>query len=447
MSIKHKLEAYAFLLRHYRQVFKRVWNIREKLGGELFREDEAEFLPAALSLQEKPVSPTLRITAKVLIALVAFLLIWSVVGHMDIVVNAAGEIIPSERTKTIASVEVASVRALYVEEGQAVKKGDVLIELDASASEAEHDKAMSSVTEATLQRARSQAMIAAIDNRRPPRLAPMEGIAEEKLQETQRHLDGQYQDFLAKLQRLDGAIARYSQALPLATQRARDYKDLSQNHDVPMHAYLEKEQARIDLEGQLTEAKNQRAALIAEIRRVAYDTQAEAEKIIGASSQDALRTQAHSKLLTLTAPVDGTVQQLTVYTVGGVVPAAQPLMRIVPREDQLEVEAMMENKDIGFVEEGQTAAVKIDAFEYTKYGTIPARVVHVSRDAIKDEKRGLIYSVIIALDKSSIQVNGRDMPLGPGMSVRVEIKTGTRRVIEYIMNPLLQHARESLNER
>lgn len=252
---------------------------------------------------------------------------------------------------------------------------------------------------------------------------------------------------MTKLQRLEGAITRYSLALPLATQRALDYKELAKTHDVSMHAYLEKEQARVDLEGQLAEAKNTRAALIAETRRAAYDAQTEGDKIVGAARQDAMRTEVHSKLLKLTSPVDGTVQQLTVFTVGGVVPAAQPLMKIVPREDRLIVEAMLENKDIGFVEEGQLAAVKIAAFEYTKYGTIPARVVHVSRDAIKDEKKGLRYSVIIALDKSSISVNGHDMPLGAGMSVQVEIKTGTRRVIEYVLSPLIQHAKESLNER
>ncbi len=122
-------------------------------------------------------------------------------------------------------------------------------------------------------------------------------------------------------------------------------------------------------------------------------------------------------------------------------------MKIVPKEDTIEVEAMLENKDIGFVEVGHIAAVKIDAFEYTKYGTIPARVVHVSSDAIKDEKKGLLYSVVLALDKSTISVKGHDMPLSAGMSVRADIKTGSRRVIEYFLSPLLQHKRESLNER
>lgn len=447
MSMKHKLEARGFLLRHYWKTFVRFWKNRDQLGGDLFKEQEAEFLPAALEIQEKPVSPTLRVTAKVLIVLVIFLIGWAVFGHMDIVVNATGEIIPHDRTKTIASVETASVRALHVVEGQAVKKGDLLIELDASEPDAEHDKAKSYETEAMLTIARSKAMIEAVDSRRPPKLPAIAGIPAQKLREAQGHLDGQYRDFMAKLQRTEGAIQRYSEALPLLTQQAADYKALAKTHDVSTHAYLEKEQARVDLEGQLIDAKNQRAVLITDTKRAAYDELTDADKLLGAARQDAAKNAAHSKLLKLTSPVDGTVQQLTVYTVGGVVPAAQPLMKIVPKEDKIEVEAMLENKDIGFVEEGQVAAVKIDAYEYTKYGVIPARVVHVSSDAIKDEKRGLLYSVLLELDKSSINVKGLEMPLGAGMTVRADIKTGSRRVIEYFLSPLLQHKRESLNER
>ena len=447
MSAKHKREAYVGLLRHYRNVFRHYWQKRKELDGGLFTEDEAEFLPAALSLQEKPISPTFRLTAKVLMLLVLMLLAWAILGHIDIIVNATGEIIPSERTKTIASVDVASVKALHVVEGQLVKKGDLLIELDASAPDAERDKALGSVTEATLQAARSQAMIAAVDSRKRPTLAPLAGIPAEKLHEAQQHLDGQFQDFMARLQRIDGTISRLSLSLPLVTRRAADYRELAKGHDVSQHAYLEKEQERVDLEGQLIEAKSQRTALIAETRRTAFDVLAESEKILGAARQDALRAGSHSKLLTLVSPVDGTVQQLSVHTIGGVVPAAQPLMLIVPKENRLEVEAFLENKDVGFVEEGQIAAVKVDAFEYTKYGTVPSRVVHVSRDAIKDEKRGLIYSVRVALDASTMAVNGHDMELSPGMSVKVDIKTGSRRVIEYVLSPLLQHKRESFNER
>jgi hemolysin D len=162
-----------------------------------------------------------------------------------------------------------------------------------------------------------------------------------------------------------------------------------------------------------------------------------------------LREKADSRgrLMRLTSPVDGTVQQLAVHTQGGVVTEAQPLMVIVPSDNPLEVEAMFENKDIGFVKAGQEAAVKIETFQYTKYGTIDAEVATVSHDAINDEKRGLIYSSRVRMDKTTLMVDGTEVSLSPGMAVTVEVKTGSRRVIEYFLAPLLQHTSESLRER
>jgi len=169
--------------------------------------------------------------------------------------------------------------------------------------------------------------------------------------------------------------------------------------------------------------------------------------VAAASGQDARRAREHGRLLRLTAPVDGTVQQLAVHTVGGVVPAAQALMQIVPREDRLEVEAFVENRDVGFVHEGQHAEVKIDTFDYTRYGTVPAIVRQVSRDATQDEKKGLIYAVRVALQRDSIMVDGKAMPLSAGMAANVEIRTGERRIIAYVLSPLMQHRREALHER
>ncbi len=442
-----RIEAWQALWQRYRDSFAFHWQNRHGMVSGLYNAEEAEFLPAALSLQEKPVSPVGRLVARLLMALVVIALLWSVLGKMDIIVNASGKIVPSGRTKTLASVDVASVRALHVVEGQVVKAGQVLVELDTSAYDAERDKARGDATMALLQAARSRALIAAVDSLHFPQLPAIAGLPEEKRLAAQAHLDGQYRDFRAKLARLDGDIQRYAEALPLAAQRAQDYAVLARDHDVSTHAWLEKEQARIELAGQLAEAKHQRAALIAETRRMAHDALTEGSKLAEASGQDALRAGEHAQLLKLTAPVDGTVQQLTVHTVGGVVPAAQPLMQVVPQENVVEVEAFLENKDVGFVREGQAAAVKVEAFEYTKYGTVPGRVSHVSRDAIQDEKKGLIYSIKVALDKAALPVEGRLEPLSAGMSVSVEIKTGERRIIEYVLSPLLQHQRESLNER
>lgn len=449
MSFKHKAEAWQELFKRYREVWAHFWKLRHELTLPDLQAHEAEFLPAALSIQTQPVSPAGRWVARILMLMLVVLFVWSLVGRFDIIVMAQGKIIPGGYTKTISSVEVASVRALNVEEGQAVKAGDVLIELDARTTHSERDKFEGDRQTAWLQTERSRALLNAIDTGKAPKLAlsGVHGIDSIRIQDAQQHVQDQWRDYQAKLIRLEGEIKRYSQALPLAAQRAKDYAELAKNNDVSQHGWLEKEQAYIDLQGQLSDVRHQKAALTAEARRMAQDTLSEASRIAAASAQDVQIATVRGELLKLTSPVDGTVQQLMVHTVGGVVPAAQPLMQIVPKQASLEMEAFIENKDVGFVKAGQDAQVKIDAFEYTKYGTVLAKVSHVSQDAIQDEKRGLIYSVKVVLTQPTIVVDGRLVSLSPGMSGSVEIKTGTRRVIEYVLSPLLQHARESLHER
>lgn len=449
MSFKHKVEAWKELFNRYREVWGHFWAQRHELTLPELKAHEAEFLPAALSIQTQPVSPAGRWVARILMLLILVLFVWSVVGHIDIIVNAQGKIIPGGYTKTISSVEVASVRALNVEEGQAVKAGDVLIELDTRASDSERDKSEGDRQTAWLQAERSRAMLKAIDTSQAPKLAKVkpQDLDAQRVQDAQQHLQDQWRDYQAKLTRFEGEISRYSQALPLATQRAKDYAELAKTNDVSQHAWFEKEQARIDLQGQLADAKHQKASLTAETRKTAQDALNDANRIAASSAQDVQKAKVHGELLKLTSPVDGTVQQLTVHTVGGVVPAAQPLMQIVPKQATVEMEAFMDNKDVGFVQAGQEAQVKVDAFEYTKYGTVPAKVSHVSQDAIQDEKKGLIYLVRVVLTQPTIEVDGRLVTLSPGMSGSVEIKTGTRRVIEYVLAPLLQHGRESLRER
>jgi hemolysin D len=447
MSVKHRLQAWAQLAGRYRSVFMHAWRDRHASASRFLNEDEAAYLPAALAIQQKPLSSTVRWTGRTLMALVVFTVAWACLGTIDIVVSASGKVVPSSRTKTITSVDVAVVRALHVQEGQPVKAGDVLLELDASATDSERDKAVGDAAASALEVARSRALIEAIDGQRAPRLGRVAGATPAQWQAAESGLESQWRDFRAKLGRFDDAIAQYTQDLPLASRRADDYKQLLRDHDVSEHAWMEKEQARIDLQGQLDDARNQRAALISQTRKDAHDALDEGAKADAASRQDARRAGEHSKLMTLVTPVDGTVQQLTVHTVGAAVPAAQPLMMVVPTETHVEVEAFLENKDIGFVTEGQVAEVKIDAYEYTKYGTIPARVTHVSRDAIQDDKKGLIYAVKITLERPFLLVEGRMVPATAGMSSTVEIKTGSRRVIEYVLSPLVQHVHESLHER
>ena len=332
------------LLAHYRQAFAHHWKHRHQRSGLLLTADEAEFSPPALALEERPVSPALRLTAGALIIFVVLVIVWAILGRVDIVVNATGKVVPSGRTKTIASVDTASVRAIHVTEGQIVKAGDVLIELDAREHEADRDKATGDELAALLQIARSRALIAALDTNRPPRLAPIPGVSANSLHDAQLQLTGQYLDYSAKLAQLDADIERYESAVPLSVEREKIYESLLQNHDVSTDAWLAKKQDRLDLDGKLVDARHARLVLIAQTRKEAYDALIDAAKAAASSEQDAVKAGSHARWLTLRAPVDGTIQQVTVHTVGGVVEAAQPLLLIVPAQKQVEVEALLPDK-------------------------------------------------------------------------------------------------------
>ena len=153
------------------------------------------------------------------------------------------------------------------------------------------------------------------------------------------------------------------------------------------------------------------------------------------------------QLATLTAPVAGTVQQLALHTEGGVVTEAQALMVIVPDAASVSAEVQLENKDIGFVAPGQEVAIKLETFPFTRYGTVKATVDKVTQDAVNDEKRGAIFPATLKLHQTAIDVDGKQIKLAPGMNVTAEIKTGKRRVIEYLLSPIQRAGRESLRER
>ena len=443
----HRAQAWNGLFKRYVEVFRHAWAQREEIRLPDLRPHEAEFLPAALALQAAPVSPMGRWVARVLMALVAFVVAWSIFGRVDIIVDAPGRVIPSSRTKTVTAMEISVVRALRVAEGQHVSAGQTLLELDTSASDSERDKANGDQLSAQLRAARSRALIEALDGGYPPRLSPPLGTPQAMRADCERQLADEWRDYAAKRDRIAQDIARYSASLPLAEQRAKDFEALAHNHDVSQHAWMEKEEQRIEIEGELHDARAEQASLTAETRKTAQDALYEATRDRDDSAQDARRAGAHSGLLTLTSPVSGTIQQLTVHTVGSAVPAAQPLMQIVPDDGPIEVEAMLENKDIGFVKEGQVAEVKVEAFSYTRYGTVAGHVVHVSHDAIQDDKKGWLYSVKIALDRPTLDVDGGPVRLTPGMTTTADIRTGNRRLIEYVLSPLVEHVRESLHER
>ena len=267
----HYLAAFRELFSRYRLAFRFWWERRDQIKLPDLKAHEAEFLPAALSIQTAPVSPAGRWVARVLIGLLLTLFLWSAFGKMDIIVNGQGKIIAGGYTKTIAAVEVAKVLALHVEEGQKVKAGDLLIELDSRGPDSEHNKAQGDRQLSLLQIERSKALLDSLTTNKEPVLAPIEGVDRSHYQSEVGHLQDLWRDYVAKRNRIASQIKRFGNSVPLAAQRAKDYKDLLKGGDVSMHAYLEKEQASIDLQGQLEDARAQLVALTAETRKTAQD--------------------------------------------------------------------------------------------------------------------------------------------------------------------------------
>jgi hemolysin D len=457
------------------------------------REQEIAFLPAALEITETPPSPVGRAIGASIIGVFCVALLWASLGTVDIVTTATGKIVPGGRTKLIQPFETGVVRAIHVRDGQSVKAGDVLIELDPTMIEADQERQKSELVAADLDGSRLRAALAddPLAAFRPPPGASAAQVdmyrqflinqraeQESKLAEIGR----QQSQKEAERATTSASIAKIQATIPVLQERVDIHKTLLDKGLASKVVYLTEMQDLVGLQqdivvqqSKLREVdaaiallKETREKTAVEYRRTLYDALAKAEQKAGSLAQDVVKAEQRTKLQRLTAPVDGVVQQLDVHTVGGVVTPAQALAVVVPSESHLEIEAMVSNRDIGFVHAGQEVEIKVDTFNFTRYGLLHGKVLSVSSDAITREKQQsapndrasgapqsgsepraqeLEYAARISLDHTHMQVEDKLVNLGPGMAVTVEIKTGTRRIINYLLSPLARYKQEALRER
>ena len=422
------------------------------LTRERREKDELAFLPAALEIVETPPSPFGRAIGATIIALFVLVLIWAIFGHVDIVASASGKVVPNGRVKLIQPFETGVVRAIHVRDSQRVKAGDVLIELDPTMTTAEQEHIRSDLIAAELDVARLRAALSDSDDPQtvfqPPAAASADLIAMQR-----QFLARQTEEYRAKLSSLDrqraqkaaerdtiaATISKLEADEPIIRQRVDIRKSLSDRELGSKLTYLEIlqlltenqkdtaiQQSRLEeANAALAAVIQTRAQAVAEFHRTLFGDLAEAERKAAGLGGDLVRAERRTKLQILTAPVDGVVQQLSVHTVGGVVTPAEQLAVVVPSDAALEVEAMISNRDIGFVYVGQDAQIKVDTFNFTRYGLLHGRILSVSQDAIvrdappnktrdhtadagstssepKDEQ--LSYSARVSLDRAQIQV-------------------------------------------
>ena len=477
-----RLSAGSDLLHRYASVLRASWAARATLAPTKREPLERQFLPAALEIIETPAPALAHALTWTIVTIVALTLAWGWFGQVDLVATAPGKIIAADRAKVIQPAETAVVKRLMVRDGQAVKAGEPLIELEAAATAtaAETERLRDALSAARLESARYDALATAAPGTSPsPRLRGEgwgEGPATQaRIANEQRTLQTQYQEHRARLASLDAEItkrqaelasarelaAKLAQTAPIAKRRAEDYKDLVQQNFMSQHGYLEKHQTSIEQErdhayqearvkelmAAIEETRTRRHSQTAEFERMAVGSKTEADKKAAQLEQELIKAQTREKQQLLTSPVDGTVQQLAIHTVGGVVTPAQALMVIAPSDYSAEVEAVLENKDVGFVKVGQKVEVKVETFPFTRYGTLTGTVSFVSNDAVNDEKKGPVYQARVKLDRAALKVDEREVNMTPGMAVTAEISTGQRRLISYFLDPLRKTTSESLRER
>jgi hemolysin D len=495
------------LLSKYKAIFQAAWQHRAELAGPKRLADEAAFLPAALSLQDTPVHPAPRRFAMAIMALFVIALVWAIFAQVDIVATAPGRIIVSDRTKLIQPLEASVVKKVLVKDGDRVSAGQVLVELDPTNASADKASVQEQLSAAASEVYRTQKLQQLLLNQKQinelirgleaeniqksavsgkntsniPNMGILSGTASSQASsiQVQSQLQSEWRDISARLAKLDAeaarrqaeiqtvmaAIAKLQATLPMAQTREADFKNLVGEGFISSHATQDKTRERVEQErdlatqqarlmeakSTLAETEQTKAAFKAETQRLLNDRHAVATSKLQQLTQESSKANQRERQTQLTAPVAGIIQQLAIHSVGGVVTPAQPLMIVVPDSadgaQTVTAEISIANQDIGFVNTGQIAEVKLETFPYTKYGTVKAKVDIVTADAVTDEKKGSFYPATITLAQKDMLIDGKRVKLSPGMNITAEIKTGQRRVIEYLLSPVQRAGSESLRER
>lgn len=490
-------ERFPGLSRHW-AILLESWRRQNEADRAPKRRSDHEFLPAALEIMDKPPSVGARALMLILCSLFVLALAWSFIGRIDVIAAASGKTVPAGNTKIVQPIQIGSVRAIYVHDGDFVRKGQLLIDLDPTIATADSTQSSETLLAARIIKARNDALLSYLAGRSaafaaPPGTPPEVIGTQDRLVRTaiasyesdRSSLLQQRAQKAAELQAANAEIAKLSETLPYLDQQIAARRELSDKGYFSKLKLLEYEQSRVehlrDADVQRASAARANAAIrdidaqLAKLRetfeRTAAAELSDATDKAGTAAQEVTKAEKVRELMQLRAPVDGIVQQLAVSTVGGVVQPAQPLMVIVPCDGNrpnacrgsMEVEAYVLNRDVGFVHDGQRAVVKVEAFNFTDYGFIEGRVQSLSPDAVDlgargqaaanggdsrgQRQDGSVYIAKIELRCDLERNRSLCSQITPGMSVQAEIRTGSRRIIDYLLSPLSKTVREAGRER
>lgn len=474
-TLQNGWENFCSQLRHYLEIVKLAL-LQEKADvnskiKEMNRH-EKEFLPAVLAVTEVPPSHGARLLTYVIISIFMVLLLWAYWGKIDIIATSQGKLMPASNIKTIQTLEDSEIEEIYVQEGQYVQAQQELIKFNQTEVRASISRLKNEIAALEIAIARLGALLSDApetnfhysDKINPYLIKMHSDLLKSQMAEKNAKLEvllSQIAKAEKEKETTEAEIMRIAHLLPSVQERIEKKKILVEKKLLARLTFLEQEEELTNLSEQknvqlkkLAETeenieylKKEYRQYLAEFDKNLTQELTEAQEKLASYQQELIKYNEALKRTIIKAPLAGYVQQLVYHTRGGVVEKAKPIMNIVPEDYQLEAEVMILNKDIGFVKPEQEVEIKIDSFPFTKYGTIAGKVRNISGDAIKDEKLGLVYNSRLRLADNKINADGKLIQLKPGMGITAEIKTGKRRVLEYLLSPIIKYMDESMRER
>jgi len=375
--------------------------------------------------------------------MVIITMVWVSLGHIDEVAVATGKVIPSGYTKTIQAFDTGVIKNIHVQDGSHVKAGDVLIELDTTFTSADlaHQLQEQAYYQLEIDRLLAEQRGTAFvpdphSSAKPEDIQYQLELYSSRMAEYQAKVATAQQEINQAQSALDAAVAtkeKLAQQLEIADEEEVKTKELMDQGAVSLFQYLSYKEKRItdqqDLATQVSTIERGNYALLQSMESLNDIVSGQQKDImtqmvddrhqLQAIEDDLRKAQEMNRLSTISSPIAGTVHELAVHTVGGVVTPAQTLMLIVPDNDN-----------------------------FQKYGTLDATVIEVSRDAVEDKDKGLVFRALLRLNQNHFDLaDGRTVYISPGMAVSAEIKTRQKRIIEFFLDPFVKYRSEGLRER
>jgi hemolysin D len=429
--------------------------------------DSHEFKPLLVEIEEEPLNPLGRAVFWTILAAILFFGFWTVIGKIDVVVTARGKVIPVGEVKTVQPLSTGVVRSIKVAPGDRVERGQVLMEIDPSDTQPELESMQADLKQLELEILRLEALLKNEPFHPPSHYEPsvlrvQNEIYRSTRERLQKQIGVKHEELAQVGQRLASEEKSYEQNRYLYNLSGERLNRLVQVKDIVSRDEMDKAESDMKTHESklkmtfhaIEELVASRARIRKEIDFIREDHTNKLLNELAEKRQKSLYLQAKiektlfvNRRQQITSPVEGYVAQLLIHTVGGVVTPAEKLAHIVPAESPLVIKALILNKDVGFVSQGMEATIKVDSFDFQKYGTLSGRLLQVSRDSIEDKNLGLVYEAYVQPEKMHLMVEGVETSVTIGMSVTAEIKVGKRRVIEFFIYPMIKYLDEGISVR